>query len=191
MSRGPSPGCARNCPGPPSDEPAAAAAATAAAAAAAIASAAALAALAAATRRGHSPQPCHSHSRGIPEPSRCPREVGGLRGPLAQARDHLSLASATATLRATSVTCLTIERDALSSSGNARTLVSIVVDIVCALVLTLVIAFVGGLVRVLVLEIVPVLVLLLLLALLPVRILVHVPLPVSVLVIVRVPVLAL
>ena len=101
VSRGPSQGCARNCPGPPSGEPSAAAAATAAAAAAAIASAAALAALAAATRRGHSPQPCHSHSRAIPEPSRCPKEVGGLRGPLAQARDHLCLAPATATLRAT------------------------------------------------------------------------------------------
>ena len=73
-------------------------------------------------------------------------------------------------------------QEALSNSDSARALVSIIVDIVCA---------VRGLVRVLVFEIVLVLILLLLIALLRVRLLVHVPLPVPVLVIVRVPVLAL
>ena len=82
-------------------------------------------------------------------------------------------------------------QEALSNSDSARALVSIVVDIVCALALTLVIPFVGGLARVLVFEIVPVLILLLLIALLRVRLRVHVPRPVPMLVIVRVPVLAL
>ena len=79
----------------------------------------------------------------------------------------------------------------LSNSDSARALVSIVVDIVCAPVLTLVIAFVGGLVRVFVFEIVPVPMLLLLIALLRVRLFVYVPLPIPLLVIVRVPVPAL
>ena len=73
-------------------------------------------------------------------------------------------------------------QDTLSNSDSACALVSIIVDIVCA---------VRGLVRVLVFEIVPVLILLLLIALLRVRLRVHVPFPVPTLVIVSVPVLAL